>query len=118
MLEVSLRDIIAFIVTLGSCIAAVKLIMKPWIDKGKRIERLERVVFDENGNERYVTRFTYQDQNRAIIERLDSLIESVNTIGYSQAVLLDVQIEMCDRDDLRERLMAEKNKLDKKRTFV
>ena len=117
-MHITLDDLIKFIVAIGGAGAVIAGIVK-WVNsKLKDIVKLNRVVFDENGFERYVTRFKFDEANDKILAKLDALIEAVNHISESQIVQLDVQVETCDKPDLRKRLMQEKEKLNKQRGIV
>ena len=118
MLEISINDLTIFVIQLGAMGAVIAGIVK-WVNtKLNRINKLERCVFDEDGAERYVTKYKFNDTTSKIMNKLDQIADAVNLVNEVQMVELDVQIETCLNDDLRNKLIKEKEKLHKRRGLI
>ena len=114
MLNIAVGDLIRVVVELGAVFGVFSIIVS-WINrKLKRIDKLERVVFNEHGGQRYATVYKFAE----IEDKLDRIMKAINNVNESQMVQLDVQIETCCEDDLRIRLEEEKQKLNEKRGIV
>ena len=106
-LTVNLPDLIAIIVAYTSLLI--------WVNhKLKRIERLERVVFDENGQQRYANVYVYKD----VMEKLNEISDAIILMNHAQMIQIDVQIEYCENSTVRHKLEAVRDELNKKRGIV
>ena len=116
--DMHISDLSAFIIQLAAIAAVFAGIVGYFGRYIKKIARLERVVFDENDKERYITRFKFEDMDSKITKKLDAIMSAVNLINDVQMVELDVQIQTCEQGDLRMRLIQEKEKLNNKRGIL
>lgn len=114
----TITELAAFLTQLG-IIAAFFFAIYKWINKHiKSIEKLTKSVYDDDGNERYVTRAAYDASQANILAKLDKIMAAVNLMNDVQLVALDAQISACTDSDTRIVLMAERKKLNERRGIV